>query len=807
MRRISSVTRIAVGLTCLTVTMLLAAQSLGLLPDAQRAALNGRRSLCEAVTVECCLAAQRDDAATMRTVARALVARDPAVRSVAVRRTNGLTVVTTSHHVAYWKQALKANLPGTHVTVPIYRNRSPWGNVEFCFEPLSGSRLWGGLSGPQLQLILFVTAASFLVFLPYLHKILRHLDPSQVVPARVRATLDTLAEGVLILDVDQRIVLANKAFAEKVGGSPEALQGVKASQMRWFLPHSRVTPPTYPWSRAIGEGVSQRGVMLNIAATESDSRTLAVNAMPILGGRGEKKGVLATFDDITTVEHQNLELERMLKVVNESRAQIQRQNQELYVLATRDPLTQCLNRRSFFEKLEVLWKSACQQQQVLSFVMVDVDHFKLVNDRHGHSTGDEVLREVSATLRRMARQNDVVGRYGGEEFCVALPGLDPAAAALEAERYRQAVADLQFDGFQVTASFGVAGMHNAAENFYAMIERADRCLYAAKHRGRNRVVRWDQLSADEQSPKQPAAADEPRGEELPISSQAVNSLVHALAYRDMLTAEHSRRVAECCVAAARGLLSTRQTCLLEAAGLLHDIGKLAIPDTVLLKPGPLTADEQRIMDAHDRIGAEILAALGVPELCDIVRLHHAWYGGNPRLPDQPSGNDIPQAARLLAIGDAYAAMRADRVYRPSRSRAEAFGELRKCAGSQFDPELVERFIEMLGSCPEELPKSDVVLSKHTALMIGLQIDRLTLSLDAHDYDRMSLMAGRLAAIAATQGASEIAKLASNLERSTDGNSDLEEIVTLVNDLLAECRSAQSSCLDAEESLGRPQGQL
>jgi diguanylate cyclase (GGDEF)-like protein/PAS domain S-box-containing protein len=798
MIRLSAITRISLGVACLTLTALLAAQLLGLLPDAEQAVLDGRRALCEAVAVQCCLAAQREDVATMKVIARALVDRNADVISVAVRRSGAAPVLETDAHRRAWDTAVKGQLPGTHVTVPIYEGRSLWGGVEICFRPLQGRFFFAALRGTA-RLAIFVSLASFLLCLPYLKRLLRYLDPSSVIPGRVRATLDTLAEGVLILDRNQRIVLANQAFAGKIGRTPRALQGISASQMQWSSPRSAEKPPDFPWLRAIQDGVSQTGVLLGLQGKDKQSRTLAVNAMPILGGHGEKRGVLATFDDISQIEEKNLELERMLIVLKESREQIQRQNKDLYLLATRDPLTQCLNRRSFFEKLEAHWNAAAEQGRPLCFIMADVDHFKSVNDRFGHQSGDTVLCQVAANLHAYARPEDLVCRYGGEEFCILLPGLEMEAAAEQAERYRRAVEVLQFPGFSVSISLGVAGAIPAGKDAHELIEQADKCLYVAKRSGRNRVVRWDQLPPEQAAePAAPATAETAAGSRdyHCIPFQVVNTLSNALAYRDMLTAEHSRQVAEWCVATARGLLPPKQCYELEVAALLHDIGKIAIPDAILLKPGPLSEDERQIMTAHDQVGGEILAPLGSPELIQTVRLHHLPYGGRPDDPAGPSGQAIPVPARILAICDAFTAMTADRVYRRAMSRSDAFAELRKHAGTQFDPALVERFIGVAASQDENFGRTEKGISKHTALMIGLQIDRLTMALDKHDFGGISLLAGHLAATAAREGVSGIAKLAGDLEHAAVENPELVAIVKLTNELLNECQTAQRACLDA-----------
>lgn len=180
----------------------------------------------------------------------------------------------------------------------------------------------------------------------------------------------------------------------------------------------------------------------------------------------------------------------------------------------------------------------------------------------------------------------------------------------------------------------------------------------------------------------------------PISYHAVASLHSALAYRDADTALHSQRVAEMAVSVGRTLMTASQLYVLEIATILHDIGKIGVPDSVLLKPDKLTPDEWKIMEAHAKIGVEIVeSSFNSPPLADIVRYHHFRYDGTGTPEGGPVGEEIPLGARIICIVDAYDAMVSNRVYRKGRPPEQAFIELKRCAGTQFDPLLVARFIE------------------------------------------------------------------------------------------------------------------
>ena len=273
-----------------------------------------------------------------------------------------------------------------------------------------------------------------------------------------------------------------------------------------------------------------------------------------------------------------------------------------------------------------------------------------------------------------------------------------------------------------------------------------------------------------------------------IPYPAVASLLSALAYRDAATAAHSTRVAELCVATASGLLSVKDTYVLEVGALLHDIGKIGVPDAILLKPGPLTREEWETMELHDRIGVEIVeASFSNSQLVDIMRYHHATYGGSPDAPHFPKGEDIPVGARIVTIADSYDAMVSDRVYRKGRPQEEAFKELRRCAGTQFDPELVERFIEVV---EDHKPIHVPVESRQIALQVGLQIERLAEAIDDRDGPSIRSLAARLETTAARGGISEIESVAAEIKQAAAEETDLLSLLQMVEQLMSLCRSSQ-----------------
>ena len=677
---------------------------LGIVPNPSLSEIRRKAVINETLAITSSLLAQYRDEEMIKKNFTAIVGRYPDVLSACIRRSNGTILHQIGDHQKYWHLE-----PGTRSThdntyVPISSGREQWGTVELSFVKNRGlaATLW---QHPLVLLGVFTVCLNGLIVRWYLSRAFNYLDPTKSVPLHVRSTLDTFSEGVVVLDNEERIVLANDKFKQHIGKSDQELLGQEIDHLPWQDDFE-----DSPISRWQANDSPAEGMRLGLQL-DQERRTYLVNASPIRGNDGKRRGTIASFDDITLLERKREELSEMLKALRLSRDELKQSNKELQYLATRDPLTGCLNRRTFFELFDEQWNAARRHQNPLSCFMVDVDHFKSVNDNHGHSVGDEVLQRVAATMQQTARDSDVVCRYGGEEFCILLPQTDTADACRAAERIRQAIEKLEFANLSVTASLGVSSLALGATNPQELLDQADKCLYVAKRGGRNQVVRWDEVPAEGGDAvagdgavagdsavaisSMDAVSSQPAENDASIPYPAVASLLSALAYRDADTVAHSTRVAELCVATASGLVSVKHAYELEVAALLHDIGKIGVPDAILLKPGKLTREEWETMELHDRIGVEIVeASFSNQPLIDIMRYHHATYGGSPDTPHFPKGQEIPLGARILTIADAYDAIVSDRVYRKGRSPAEAFQELRRCAGSQFDPELVERFIAM-----------------------------------------------------------------------------------------------------------------
>src|SRR5687767_11445531 len=213
MRRLSAATRIAIGITCLTISLMLAAQGLGVIPSPTDATLKGRKELCESLAIHCSVAAQRNEIGELATTSQAVAERNPDILSLALRRAaDGKILLSSGDHDTQWRGADAARSTPTHVRVPILQDATQWGTLEVVFKPLIGTGVMRWARDPVLGLIGFVAVAGFCGYTFYLKRMLRHLDPSAVIPDRVKTMLNTLAEGVLVLDKSERVVLANEAF-------------------------------------------------------------------------------------------------------------------------------------------------------------------------------------------------------------------------------------------------------------------------------------------------------------------------------------------------------------------------------------------------------------------------------------------------------------------------------------------------------------------------------------------------------------------------------------------------------------------
>lgn len=524
--RISPTVRISFGLVLLTVSLLLISKMIGLAPDNSQATLEARKNLSESLALQFSAAAQRGDISLIKETLLSVAERNKDIRSAALRNVGGDLIAQAGDHLAYWEPPAQGKSSSTHVQVPIFRNEKRWATVEISFTPLWVTNHLSGFKNSYISLILFIGVAGYIGYFFLMKRTLRELDPSSVVPGRVQAAFDVLEEGVMIIDEKEQIVLANSSFSEKIGMPVDDLIGFKGSELGWKGCISKEQRATLPWIRMLNKEKVLPGGRLTLENKNGTFKNFMVNVAPVLDAKGNRRGILTTFDDITELEETNLQLNSTVSKLKNSTEEIQIKNRELEFLATHDPLTLLLNRRALNREFNTLFNKAQQEGLEISCIMSDIDHFKSVNDRYGHSVGDNVIKAVSTILQQKTRDTDLVGRYGGEEFCIVLPDLDISVAAEIADRMRMAVKNDISTGVQVTCSFGVSSIKFMAGSPTELINQADKALYISKESGRNRVVCWgdDDLACFTSTPgkaekisPETAAPKEPKG----ITAQAV----------------------------------------------------------------------------------------------------------------------------------------------------------------------------------------------------------------------------------------------------------------------------------------------
>jgi diguanylate cyclase (GGDEF)-like protein len=387
-----------------------------------------------------------------------------------------------------------------------------------------------------------------------------------------------------------------------------------------------------------------------------------------------------------------LSLRRSRRATTEELAQEQQARSEAEQLSRVDALTGLFNRRHAMETVDHELARSGRDDTAVGLLMIDVDRFKRVNDSQGHAGGDAVLVEIARRLRAGPRTWDIVARVGGEEFCVIAPGVESEAALANlGERLRLAVAERPIEtprgpSIPVTISVGAALARHSEGSSEHAIDCADRALYAAKRRGRNRVCRFSEMDDSDLRAEQPE------------SLHLAEALAHASDLREGAPSQHSGEVARLCAEIARRLgMSEDESLRVCLGGWVHDIGKLAVPDHILTKPCRLTTGEWDIMQTHSTVGEQLLRSF--PELtiaCPAVRHHHEQYDGSG-YPDQLAGEQIPLDARIIAAADAYSAMIALRPYAEAKSVDDAIEELRRCSGTHFDPEVVMALVDIVTS--------------------------------------------------------------------------------------------------------------
>ncbi|MBN1676217.1 MAG: diguanylate cyclase [Kiritimatiellae bacterium] len=380
-------------------------------------------------------------------------------------------------------------------------------------------------------------------------------------------------------------------------------------------------------------------------------------------------------------------------------------------LAIRDGLTGLYNRRHLMEEMDRVWHTALRCEHPVGLAVVDVDNFKTVNDTYGHAVGDEVIKELSEIAMHTVRASDIIGRYGGDEFVIVLPGAATGDAVTFSKRLLKQVRTRTFcegsHNLNITVSIGVASTSHQESLLGGSVELlglADGAMYAAKRQGRDRICSWppDLAAGDpDAAGSSPGVAtggrvpnpgrDTDRHRELVVSAFA--TMLEARE-REVTWRMSSARSLARIMGRALSVTDDDLRDLTEGA-LLHDLGKVGIPDAILLKPSSLSREEMGVIRTHPEIGFRILRSFPFLEgVAQIVLSHQERFDGTG-YPRKLKGQQICLGARIVAVIDAYDAMRSNRAYRQSLPLEAAVAEIQGGRGTQFDPDVVDVFMKCL----------------------------------------------------------------------------------------------------------------
>jgi diguanylate cyclase (GGDEF)-like protein/putative nucleotidyltransferase with HDIG domain len=542
------------------------------------------------------------------------------------------------------------------------------------------------------------------------------LDPQELLPSICRQVRSAFGYDLARIEIVDRergelVVEAEAGYGPELLGRRirfgEGLSGIAADTAEPVLANAVVQEPRYvalhPGVRsALSLPLKYRDQMLGVLSLES-RRGHAFSHQDVL--------TLRTLADQLAIALHNA---RAYQVALEQ--------------AITDGLTGLKTHRYFMEALDGEWRRSARLGHHFSVIMMDLDGFKQVNDRHGHLQGDKVLTAVAELLGARSRQSNVVARYGGDEFAVLMPEATTEPAEILAERLRASLAaDPFLAAHGVTASFGIATFPVHGPTQEEILRVADSGMYLAKHENGNRVRVASLVPQSGESERErqlleaylgvavkrmfstgPEAFNQylQRFEQVmqggngesPSLLDTVTALAFAIDAKDHYTQGHSQAVSRLAAQIARQMgLPDTEVEEVRLAGILHDIGKIGVPEMVLNKPARLTVEEYEVMKSHAALGGKILEPLRVRAIEHIrrmVRHHHESFDGLG-YPEGLRGNAIPLGARILTVADCFDTMVSERAYKKGRSLEDAVAELRRCCGSQFDPALVDAFVRSL----------------------------------------------------------------------------------------------------------------
>ena len=549
----------------------------------------------------------------------------------------------------------------------------------------------------------------------------------------LNGVLDNVPSLIYVYDISTDTnIYVNDAIADLLGYSKNEIS-LSGQGMLEHIVHpqdQKVASRHYARMRA-AKNRSVHSCVLRCKTQSGDWRWICTRERVLTRQEGRVQYVLGIAEDITKsklaqnhLQQMYASLSRQMEVVSEQAKLLKEQGDQLRVanetlgtLAATDGLTGLKNHKTFQDLAQHEMVRAVRYDTPMSLALLDVDNFKAYNDSFGHPAGDFVLKTVADLMVKTMRNTDHVARYGGEEFAVILPETDLDQSMIALERLRSAIELYPWPLRQITVSIGVASCSEDYESIADLILDADKALYCAKHDGKNRVCdlkltgnhltgsgaktaiqsAYDMCLAQiNEMQKIEVNHDVEHHEMIEAYNSTIESWTQVLRLRDRETEGHAERVTELSVRLARIIgLNEDEVRSVRWGAMLHDIGKIGVPDSILQKPGPLTPEERLQMEKHPVLAYELLSSISyLKDVIDIPYCHHERWDGKG-YPRGLKGEEIPLPARLFSVVDVWDALSFDRCYRKAWPPEKVEQYLEENAGTQFDKRAVDVLLGLL----------------------------------------------------------------------------------------------------------------
>jgi diguanylate cyclase (GGDEF)-like protein/PAS domain S-box-containing protein len=578
------------------------------------------------------------------------------------------------------------------IRLPLTSGEIEWGELQLYVPDhpeISVTRAVLGANSPR-RIGLGVGSALFAVLGLLVRKRKRVVaKPEAPLPQFIRY-LDQLCEGVVIIAADGRIVSCNAAFLRMIGRDVEAVHQQPLSDLPW---DRNIWQDGLPWEIAAKKQKQVSECAMTIENPDGESLSLMVSVSPIRDEHDALRGFLATFNDRTEIEQRNTTVLHLLKRLEESRHKLEQKDETLRRQSLIDPLTGMLNRVATIAEAETLFDAGVSVQP-LSCIVLGIDHLGEINTQEGQSSGDQLLCQVARLLQSRMPEGHILGRYGGDEFCILLPRCRLEQAAKLANDLRVRIAELKVGQRNISATFGVAATSLSPRDAHQLLVFSDKAMQAGKRWGGNQVRRFDQMPSSDGPPTFGDMVSDvwDRDTQIEPSAQTTEALLTALRARFPAVARHSQRVADLAVGMAGTMISPPDLAVLRTVALLHEVGRLSEKQPLFSTTSDAAQPKGLAMlnaAMSANVGDEILftAFRSARVMALLNAFRSKTYIKDERL--------IPLGARLLHVAHAYDEL----AYGDSSTRiaedAEILEELRKMEGVKYEPAVIDRLAHYL----------------------------------------------------------------------------------------------------------------